>query len=217
MTTTQPASLIVCPKCGSADRLESVETTLVHYPATFRDNGTARPEIEYTGGQSRTFDESSEATGRIWCRDCDAEFQVSAPSETSPAPAGRANGVAALALLATISRLSLSNGKTHDDDGIAFDRIITQAREILATDTPPALDPTTGEPTNAERAMRVARALTATLGWAEVQSDGNKVDEFDEYTIAAMLTDIRHYCDEYKIDFNHANRISQEHHAAEVV
>lgn len=58
---------LVCRHCKSGDRLRSVETALIAYPAIFTAEGP-----EYTGEESETYDEGTTFENLIDCRNCGA-------------------------------------------------------------------------------------------------------------------------------------------------
>ena len=68
---------LACPNCGSSDRLYSAERLWAHYPIA--DDG--KGGWDYTGGESKVFDETAEHQG-IWCDDCNV--QTDAAGGTDP-------------------------------------------------------------------------------------------------------------------------------------
>jgi Zn finger protein HypA/HybF involved in hydrogenase expression len=63
---------LACPYCGST-RLRSDETATIGYPVTLvRNASTGSVEPEYTGDEYIVFDEGTEYSADIWCRDCGA-------------------------------------------------------------------------------------------------------------------------------------------------
>jgi hypothetical protein len=58
-----------CPACGREDRLYSVETMVVEYHVSISAEG----DMDYTGQETRYFDETAEPHDLIHCRNCDWE------------------------------------------------------------------------------------------------------------------------------------------------
>lgn len=65
-----------------------------------------------------------------------------------------------------------------------------------------------GDPTNADRAARVAKLMG-------VYSTMVGEDE-GETMVSSLLADIRHYCDAQAVDFDDCLRLSEIHHDTEV-
>lgn len=68
-------SALACPK-GHADRLYSAERLFAHFPIA--DDGSGG--WDYTGGDSRVFDETAEPVN-LWCDDCCEDFAWPPPAQ----------------------------------------------------------------------------------------------------------------------------------------
>jgi hypothetical protein len=65
---------LVCPKCHTAERLYSTEQATIDYPVAPTVDSEGQVELNYTGEDTRTYDEGSQYQGEFWCSACSEQW-----------------------------------------------------------------------------------------------------------------------------------------------